>query len=98
MKSIIVYEETTTGYSAYVPDLPGCIAAGATRAETEQLIREAIGLHVAALQDDREPVPGRERGHRWLASLEKRRSDDDPGKGLGAGDRVGLCGWVHRDN
>lgn len=57
MKYVIVYEETATGYSAYVPDLPGCVAAGGTRAETEQLIHEAIGLHVAALREDREPLP-----------------------------------------
>ncbi|MPZ15866.1 MAG: hypothetical protein GEU73_15830 [Chloroflexi bacterium] len=77
MKSIIVYEETTTGYSAYVPDIPGCIAAGATRPETEQLIREAIGLHVAAQQEDREPVQGRACGRRrlkWIIASPPRRN------------------------
>jgi predicted RNase H-like HicB family nuclease len=57
VKFVVVYEETTTGWSAYVPDLPGCVAAGETREETERLIREAIGMHVAALKADREPVP-----------------------------------------
>ena len=46
MKYVVVYEETTTGCSAYVPDLPGCIAAGGTREETERLIREAIAFHL----------------------------------------------------
>jgi len=57
MKYVVVYEETGTGWSAYVPDLPGCVAAGGTREETGQLIREAIELHVAALREDDEPVP-----------------------------------------
>lgn len=57
MKYVVVYEETGTGWSAYVPDLPGCVAAGGTREETGQLIREAIELHVAALRESDEPVP-----------------------------------------
>ena len=40
MKYVVVYEETLTGFSAYVPDLPGCVAAGETREETERLRRE----------------------------------------------------------
>ena len=57
MRYVVVYEETPTGWSAYVPDLPGCVAAGATREETEALIRDAVGLHIAALREDEEPVP-----------------------------------------
>jgi predicted RNase H-like HicB family nuclease len=57
LRYIVVYEETDTGYSAYVPDLPGCVAAGGSREETEQLIREAIELHLAALREDGEPLP-----------------------------------------
>ena len=57
MRYVVVYEQTDTGYSAYVPDLPGCVAAGESRAETERLIREAIDLHIAALRADGEPVP-----------------------------------------
>ena len=57
MKYVVVYEETPTGWSAYVPDLPGCVAAGGTRRETENLIREAMELHIAALREDAEPVP-----------------------------------------
>ena len=42
MKYVVIIEETGNGYSAYLPDLPGCVAAGDTRAETEELIREAL--------------------------------------------------------
>ncbi len=54
---VVVYEQTPTSWSAYVPDLPGCIAAGDTRDEVEQLIREAIALHLEALREDNQPVP-----------------------------------------
>ena len=54
---LIVIEETATGYSAYSPDLPGCIATGHDRAEVEQAMREAIALHIEALQEMGEPIP-----------------------------------------
>jgi predicted RNase H-like HicB family nuclease len=57
MRYAIVIENAGSNYSAYVPDLPGCVAAGDTVEETEQLIREAIELHVAGLRDDGLPVP-----------------------------------------
>ncbi len=57
MEYLVIYERSTTGYSAYVPDLPGCVAAGASREETEQLIREGIALHIAAMRKDGEPIP-----------------------------------------
>ena len=57
MKYVVVYEPTQTGWSAYVPDLPGCVAAGDTREETERLMREAIGLHIQALREDDEAIP-----------------------------------------
>ena len=57
MKYVVVYEQTPNNWSAYVPDLPGCVAAGDTREEVEQLIREAIELHIEALREDGEPVP-----------------------------------------
>jgi predicted RNase H-like HicB family nuclease len=50
-------EGTGTGYSAYSPDLPGCVATGATEAEVEQRMREAIDLHVAGLRRQGDPVP-----------------------------------------
>ena len=57
MNYTVIYEATPTGYSAYVPDLPGCVAAGETRAETERLIRSALETHVAMLRALGEPVP-----------------------------------------
>lgn len=57
MDYTVIYEATPTGFSAYVPDLPGCVAAGATRAEVERLIRSAVKMHLEAMRDDREPVP-----------------------------------------
>jgi predicted RNase H-like HicB family nuclease len=53
----VVFEATPTGYSAYVPDLPGCVAAGKTRAEVERLIRSAIRSHVRTLRSLGESVP-----------------------------------------
>ena len=57
MKYTVVIEKTGNGYSAYVPDLPGCAAAADTREETEELIREAIVCHLAMLRDSGEPIP-----------------------------------------
>ncbi len=48
MKLLVVVEQSQTGFSAYVPDLPGCVATGAARPEVEQLIREAIEFHLEA--------------------------------------------------
>jgi predicted RNase H-like HicB family nuclease len=53
----VIYEWTGKNYSAYVPDLPGCVAAGDTLEETEQLIREAIQLYIEALSEQGDPVP-----------------------------------------
>ena len=53
----VIFERGARNWSAYVPDLPGCVAAGKTREETERLIREAIELHIEALREDGEPVP-----------------------------------------
>ena len=57
MRYAVVIEKAADNYSAYVPDLPGCIATGATVEETEQLIREAIELHLAGLREDGLPLP-----------------------------------------
>jgi predicted RNase H-like HicB family nuclease len=51
-KYVVVIERTDTGFSAYVPDLPGCVAAGDTIDETENLIRGAIEMHVRGLRED----------------------------------------------
>ena len=53
----VVFEKTDTGWSAYVPDLPGLGVAGSTFEETEQLIREGIDFHIEGLRSDNEPVP-----------------------------------------
>ena len=57
MRYAIVIEKSPSNYAAYVPDLPGCIATGATVAETESLIREAIEFHLEGLRADGLPVP-----------------------------------------
>jgi predicted RNase H-like HicB family nuclease len=57
MKYAVIYEKTPTGYSAYVPDLPGCAAAGATFPEAAELIRGAIELHVETMREDGDPIP-----------------------------------------
>ena len=53
----VVYERTSTGWSAYVPALPGVGVAGATREETELLVSEAIVMHLEGLTEDGLPVP-----------------------------------------
>ena len=57
MRYAVVIESAGSNYSAYVPDLPGCIAAGATLAETEAAIREAIAFHLDGLREDGLPIP-----------------------------------------
>ena len=54
----IVVEKGADSYGAYVPDLPGCVAAATTRAEVLQLIREAIEFHIDAMREDGLAVPG----------------------------------------
>lgn len=54
---LVVIEKADGNYSAYSPDLPGCIATGATREETELNMHEAIEAHVRGLMEDRLPVP-----------------------------------------
>jgi predicted RNase H-like HicB family nuclease len=57
MRFAVLLEETRTGYSAHVPDLQGCVAAGETREETIQLIREAIEFHLEGMKLHGESVP-----------------------------------------
>jgi predicted RNase H-like HicB family nuclease len=57
MRYVVVYEKTPDGWSAYVPDLPGCVAAGDSRDEVEALIREAVAMHIEALREEGSPVP-----------------------------------------
>ena len=57
MQYAVVFEKTATGWSAYVPDLPGLGVAATTLAETEKLIREGIEMHIAGLREDGLPIP-----------------------------------------
>ncbi len=53
----VILERGPKNWSAYVPDLPGCVAAAKTREETETLIREAIELHLDLMREDGDPIP-----------------------------------------
>ena len=57
MRFAIVIERAEGNYSAYVPDLPGCVATGASVQEVEREIREAISFHLEGLREDGLPVP-----------------------------------------
>lgn len=57
MRYAVVIEKANGNYSAYVPDLPGCVATGDSVGEVEQNIREAIRFHIDGLREDRLPVP-----------------------------------------
>lgn len=57
MRYAVVIEKAAENYSAYVPDLPGCVATAATRSEVERELREAIAFHIAGLKEDGLPVP-----------------------------------------
>ena len=57
MRYAVVIEKAEANYSAYVPDLPGCVAIGETVAEVEQEIRDAIRFHIEGLQADGIAVP-----------------------------------------
>jgi predicted RNase H-like HicB family nuclease len=57
MEYAIVIEKSATGYSAYVPDLPGCAALAATEAEVRKLIREGIEIYLEDMRLDGEPIP-----------------------------------------
>jgi len=54
---LVVIEKTENNYAAYSPDLPGCIATGATREETAILMHEAIALHIEGMKEDNIPIP-----------------------------------------
>jgi len=57
MKFLIVIEKTRTGYSAYSPDLRGCVATGATRKQVEKAMKEAIEFHLEGMRAERIKVP-----------------------------------------
>lgn len=57
MEYAVVIEPTSTGFSAYVPDVPGCVAAGETEAEVTAQMREALAIHFEELRAGGEPIP-----------------------------------------
>jgi len=57
MKFLVVIEQTATGYSAFSPDVPGCIATASTESEVRERIQEALEFHIDGLRVDGEPVP-----------------------------------------
>jgi predicted RNase H-like HicB family nuclease len=64
---LIVIEKTENNYSAYSPDLPGCIATGSTREDTEKNIYEAIKMHVEGMIEDNLPIPESESFAEYVA-------------------------------
>jgi len=57
MKVLIVVEQSATGFSAYSPDIPGCIATGATKEEVEREMQEAVAFHLEGLRAEGQEVP-----------------------------------------
>jgi predicted RNase H-like HicB family nuclease len=57
LKYLIIFEKTETGYSAYVPDLPGCIATAKTKAAVEKSIMEAIRFHLDGMKEEKIKFP-----------------------------------------
>jgi predicted RNase H-like HicB family nuclease len=57
MRYIIIIEKAGANYSAYCPDLPGCVSVGDTIEETKQNMREAIALHIRGMIEDGDPIP-----------------------------------------
>lgn len=58
MKYLVVIEPTSTGFSAYSPDLPGCVSTGTTREEVERNMQEAIEFHLEGLREEGFTIPG----------------------------------------
>ena len=56
-KYLIIFEKSKTGYGAYAPDLPGCIATGRTIAEVKKRMAKAIEMHLAAMRADGDQIP-----------------------------------------
>ncbi len=64
---LVVIEKANGNYSAYSPDLPGCVATGKTREDAERNMREAMLMHVEGLIEDGEPVPEPESFAEYIA-------------------------------
>ena len=57
MKYLVIIEETATGFSAYSPDLPGCVSTGSSREETERSMKDAIEFHLEGLAEEGYEIP-----------------------------------------
>ncbi|MCC4769509.1 type II toxin-antitoxin system HicB family antitoxin [Methanosarcina sp. DH2] len=68
---LVVIEKANNNYSAYSPDLPGCVATGSTREEAEKNIYEAIEMHVQGLLEDNLPIPESESFAEYVTITEK---------------------------
>lgn len=68
MRYGVMVEKAESNYSAYVPDLPGCVVAGATVEDTETAIRDAIRLHLEGMREDGEPIPAASSSVEYVAS------------------------------
>ena len=64
---LVVIEKAETNFSAYLPDLPGCVATGETVAEVRALMREAIQMHIQSLREHGKPVPPPSSSAEYLA-------------------------------
>ena len=67
MKYVVVYEKAVHNYSAYVPDLPGCVATGKTQDEVARNIRSAMAFHLEGLRKERQAIPT---PRAWVESVE----------------------------
>jgi predicted RNase H-like HicB family nuclease len=98
MKYTAIIEQGETSYGAYVPDLPGCIAAGETRDEALVLIKEAIEFHLEDLRASGGSMPAPTASAKlsmWRRSLAERRIDVDPRRwSVGACSHAGETGQV----
>ncbi len=70
-RSLVVIEKVNNNYSAYSPDLPGCVATGATREEDEKNMYEAIEMHIQGLLEDNLPIPESKSFSEYVAVAEK---------------------------
>ena len=66
MRYMVVLEQGPSSFGAYVPDLPGCIAAGESEQETLQLIQEAIEFHLEGLKEEGQPIPAPHSSSRFV--------------------------------
>jgi len=70
-KYLIVFEKTETGYSAYSPDVVGCVAAGKTRRQAEKNMHEALMMHIKGLLEDNLPLPAAAASSEYVLLNEK---------------------------